>query len=537
MRLLIFFSGSGDGEIFGDESGGGDEYGWEPTDGGDFDPPSWGEYPDQWQDPDFNTGGWTGSSWDIVNNWNYYYQYYTEATTRPVSNAKYYITVNSTYYRYYDYDTIGVPQGDSSVFMLSNENSPYTLGLEGTSWKENDTIRTQAMRTCWVMTDRTRISNFKVNDDVVDTALIRNPVVVYKNPLIIFQRGTPYAGEYGFDDSSHKHASITGNPDFSPGTEVATIGGTSYVVPWMSILDGKSHTINLNKIMDRKIKNDKAFGVHIKTSNNSIKVNGVTDLDLRFAQLDALNTLTVSATEWDPASDVNKTIGSIYAITYGGDTIGKLNVSCSKPVKKKVLFVYVNTGSGYPNKVTGPFSKTAILDHLNNHSHNQFMRQWVLDSAHNHLDTLDLTVEYNVDTSKFHNADTISKPSYINRFFFLHKGIGIGGGTGNLNEGISSTSNDPNKIHVVFIFPISAHDAANRGVSGIADTPGFKALFFSTADDKTFAHEMGHILGLDHTFDAPYNIPIYSTQNIMDYAQFIGTTQNMFFYCQWKKVL
>src|SRR5882672_2489965 len=51
--IVDFFSGSGDGETFGDENGDGNDYGWEPLDNGGYEPPDWGSYADPWQDPEF----------------------------------------------------------------------------------------------------------------------------------------------------------------------------------------------------------------------------------------------------------------------------------------------------------------------------------------------------------------------------------------------------------------------------------------------------------------------------------------------------
>ncbi|HRF24423.1 MAG TPA: hypothetical protein PLR98_09685, partial [Chitinophagaceae bacterium] len=519
----FFSGGDGDGETMGEENGDDNDYGWIDL-GEDFEPPPV-EYPTPWDDPDFDNTGFGTNEWEITNNWNYYYELYQEASNRPPQNAKYYITVNSTYYRYYNNDTIAMPQSDSNVLVLHNENPSYQLGLKGTKWKENDTVRNVEMRTCWVMTSQVRTSNFKVHDDIADTSLIKNPLVVYSKPIVIFQRGDNYDGEYGFDDSSHKHPTIANNDLYKPGTEITTIAGTNYVVPWMSLLDGDSATIKLKKIMDNKIKNDKAFGVHLKTSNNSIKINGVNDLDLSYDALKNLNTLTVTANEWD-ANEANKAIASIYAITYSGDTIGKLNISSQKPVLKKVVFVYVNTGTGYRTDMP----KNLLLDSLNSRSHNQLFRKWVVDATHSAggKDTLDLSVEYAANPALFMGDSLVLRK--IDSFYKDHKGIDI---YFDVNDGmIMANSNDTAKVHFVFLMNYRLAPVGGSETMGITNLGGIKSVFWRAAYKQTIAHEMGHLLKLRHIFSPMYGVPEYSTTNLMDY--YIGVDRtNMFYFAQW----
>jgi len=92
-------------------------------------------------------------------------------------------------------------------------------------------------------------------------------------------------------------------------------------------------------------------------------------------------------------------------------------------------------------------------------------------------------------------------------------------------------------------FKIGFFEVMIVGSSKFGFSP-YKFTKFSLDSDIDVAHEMGHILGLKHTFRElnkaqtayieNYGIPIYSTTNFMDYYRSGFDVADMFFYRQWK---
>lgn len=532
-----FFNNMGEvegGEQFAEELQ--NDYGWTQIGGGwvpGGDPTSMGDWNDLWDNPSF-TQEQQAMLQFIQQLYSDFFNNSGGAPTTP-QGPKYYITVGTLPDKYYDTDSIFVMSSrDTALLVLRNENAPYVAQQTDMNWKQNNVAF--AFNTIYAKPAASiGQSTIRVDSAEIKT-LIQNPYEVYNRPTIIFERGIPYDGEYGFDDSSHKHASITSVAKYLPGTETTIINGSSYVVPWMSLLDGQQVTIRVTKQnLSPKAAKDPGFRVALVPSSASIKLNGQSQLILDYNALNNLNTLDVYSNQWNQSADSLKIVGTIYAVTSGRDTIGKLNISCAKPFKKKVKFIYVNTGTGFLN--TGIHSRDSILNQLNLHSHNQLMRQWVLDTSFSHinLDTMDLTAEYLADTAKFHNPDVII--TAVKQMFYAKKSMFIS----DFNQDLEGPS-DPRKVHIVFVF----NYPANGNTSGITDLGGVVGCFFSTSDKETFSHELGHILKLRHTFPdtSPsgaiipnYNIPKYSTQNIMDYGLTNTSIKNMFTFFQWVDVL
>jgi hypothetical protein len=509
-----FFTNTNNNPTGGENYGG--EGSWSPpyepdpyygANGGPFDP---------WTDPYFS---------GLID----YYNTNGSGQNNPPPPPRYYIMRSGDSTKYYDGDTIyNVVQTPLLQLHLFNQNG--SVSIPPLEWKCNDTAKCSAIATCGMNVSTIRSILVKVDSAGVKT-LIRNPIVLYPKPIIYFRIGDNYNGEYGFDDSSHKHPVIKNTAAYNNGTEVRPIGSNpAYIVPWLSLLDKQTVSVKIEKQnLSPLAARDPLFAVMFQSSGiNTILNNYNWGVNFNYSQLVALNTFPIYAEQFNALSETNKTVANITVINQTSDTIGKLNYSCQIPIKKKIVFIYVNTGTGYLN--TGIHSKQAILEQLNLHSHNQFMRKWVLDTSYNYLDTLNLTTEYSTNPSDFANETIVF--SKVKTFFQAHKNMYIS----QFNPGINSFSNDPEKRHIVFVFNISM-----GLVLGNTDTPGIVSNLFSTSDKNTFSHEMGHILKLQHTFadtttQLNYNIPKYSTKNIMDYSNG-GAAQNMFYFSQWVDAL
>jgi hypothetical protein len=516
--------------------------GWLPNDGND----TGGPY-DPWADNYWQNLGLSEGEMNILHNWQYYYDIYQQGgNPPPPPPGRYYVKVlfDTASYdttKYYEGDTIYLMQrATPATLTIYRENG--TVSTTDLAWKRNDTTKCTGIVSCDYNISTPGIIQEKV-DSANSKLLTKNPIKVYRKPIVYFRIGANYNGEYGFDDSSHNHPALRDSIRYKSGTQVRHIvTDTAYFVPWMSILDSQSVTIKIEKKwIEASAANDKNFSISFKPSTPQIKINGSSNFPvLNYAQLQALTALDVYATEWEPKFDSLKTVGFINVITNAGDTIGKLNLSSGKPRKRKIVLVYVNTGTGYRLNMR----REMIIDSLNKVGHNQIFRKWVADSVNSAggRDTLDLRSEFISENPRFMNDDSLL--TNIERYYELHKGINI---KLDVNQGTTYMFN--NKEEVVHFVFIMNYNLAPPGVSqtvGNTQKSGYLSILWASAFHRTIIHEMGHILGLKHTFSDTssngsvinnYRIPPYITKNYMDYARpGMPDITNMFYFANWKDI-
>lgn len=461
-------------------------------------------------------------------------------------SPKYYTTLNSFVKKYYNNDTIYVPKQSKKIKLtIYDENG--TVNISNLKWKNGSTTQCTNINFCEF--DATALGIMQIKLDSASKTIIRNPIVVYENPTITFHIKDGYFSQYGFDDSAHTY--LKDSIRYKRGYEIKTINGdTSYKVPWMSLVDNQKDTVKINKTTSDldEFSHDMEGSVTFYTSTNYIKINGQLNYSTSYSQLKNLRNITIEAKEWDPYSESNKTIGNILIINSWGDTLGKLNLSCQKPIDKQVVLVFVNTGSGFRN-----VDRQKILDSLNLFSHNHLFRKWntyiptsdlhsKFDSLTiNGMDTINLSQEFITYNSRFQNDDTLMK--YIPRFYESHKnGMAM---YFDVNHGTShSMSNASDKVHFVFIFNYNLPYVGGSRVDGSTQLRGCISLLFLAADYQTRAHELGHILAINHPFPEwnsnltilrpRLGIPKFQSKNFMDYtAPGKPDVTNMFYFAQW----
>lgn len=374
-----------------------------------------------------------------------------------------------------------------------------------------------------------------------DTLLMAFTLAVCPMPVFYFQRGYDYDGEYAFDDSTHQYLHIRTNPQFAYGYQVKNMpGDTAYFVPWMGLLHGQKATIRYRMVNGAGITKQYPNGyLELRPeAGSNIHINQAERPRFYFKQLKTHGTLDIDALQWvaNPdslrlAGDYQAIVKGIDVITHTGDTIGKLNLSCAMPEIKQVVFVYVNIGRGYDSSV---LSRTQMLRQINQHSHNQLMRRWILNSSF--PDTLNLTAAYFANPRLF---EASAMPELLRDFYKAQTGIDMDA----VNR-FRGNARSPDYIRFVFITHLNYPRWFNfkgypwiRWLNGItAANNGCYAALFETANLKTVCHELGHMLKHNHIEDMPYYIFGQATHNVMDYS-ITGwqTIFNRFWYAQWIK--
>lgn len=469
--------------------------------------------------------------WEIINNYN-------NGQGNPPGPDDYYTTINydNDTYKYKYGDTIYVPQRVNKTVKLTIHKGSTSPNSSNSEWLYNSVTNCTNIGNCNFSVTNIGTSSVTWWDHITNSLPVHNIIKVYQMPTFVFKRGENYNGEYGFDDYDSTFRKSNIQTAYPAGYEIIQINEDgAYKVPWMSLLDQQSAIIKdtlFNLSNDAK-KDVDAF-VELRPSNSNILIDGMPSKKFDYATLGIAHMLPISATQWDNniLDDANKAIESIYAITNTGDTIGKLHLSAYRPQKKKVVIVYVNTGTGY-----NTLSKTDILNQLNTNSHNQLMRKWQINNSYS--DTLDVTAEFNANPSLFHNKDTV--PKIFRNYYFQHKAIDISNNVINFNV----LNKDSDRVYVAFVANYSLIDSLTIG--GILHTQstdgstislgGNYTALFNTGTLPTKSHEFGHMLHLDHTWLPPLFIASTSTTNFMDYLPTNGSERrNSFYFCQWKIV-
>lgn len=489
--------------------------------------PDWG-YPDWAEMEDYLNylDEMIGDPYSYENTW---------GGTYDSTSLKYYVTVDGKPEKYYDRSTFNFAK-------KSRGKARFTLGVLGGSlsepglrWKVNGVVKTSFNndKEMWLPLDTKATYNVEVWEESI-RKYIGFTVTVFGNPSVFFHRKNNYAGEYGFDNFGYIHDSLKNH------YQTILVDSQDYHVPWVSLLDGQTATIKITSTITAEAASDTSTWVEFRPSaSGKIKINGdIIPVRKRGSELATFNSINIEANELDPIW-TNYKQDSIIVISNTGDTVGKLMVSCQKPIQKKVAFIYVNSGSGYRRSI----SKDSLLEQLNARSHNQIFKKYVL---RNDLpDTLNVTGQYIAD-SAYANSHIQVWLNLKYKAAYFPSIISIG----DLNlphpdSSIYFAPTNPNRTYLYYItdINISANTLGETRPSSSIST----IVLCGLANTRyrimeTTSHEMGHAIGLEHTFYDPLEPPTYfcphiakySLTNFMDYGRDgLDPEKDCFYYYQW----
>jgi hypothetical protein len=188
-----------------------------------------------------------------------------------------------------------------------------------------------------------------------------------------------------------------------------------------------------------------------------------------------------------------------------------------------------------------------VINSLNKYSHNQIFSKWSLRLGL--PDTLNITSHYITDSV----AIKLNSQQKLNQYYSSFAGLVS---TSSLNrdpvsnDWISLNSPDRTYMYYVTTFNIDTLSLGETTSSlRMRDSSGISTIcIFSLAENSkmvasTTKHEVGHAVGLEHTFPSlsgvnyinfSPKIPIFTTQNFMDYwYKNVPEVRNTFFFYQW----
>jgi hypothetical protein len=454
---------------------------------------------------------------------------------------KYFIKVDDKPEKYYDGSRFNFPKRNRGKVKFTIGEESGSFSAAGVRWKINGVVKTNFNndKTMWLPLETKAAYNVEVWEESTRKYIQFN-VSVYGGAAVFFHRKDNYTGEYGFDEVGYRYDSL--KKDY----QKILVDSLDYNVPWMSLLDGQTAAVKVSTVITPEAASDTSTWVEFRPSaSGKIQINGSDRLRKRGNELSSFTSINITGFKLDTITS-HYPQDSIVVVNNTGDTVGKVMITCLYPEKRKVILVYVNTGNGFRN-----YSASSFRDSLNLRSHNQIFRQWEVvnpDTLHLYdnnaimssrtvagMDTINLASEFSSQPAIFMNDSLLN--IYIDTFFMKRKNIDI---KYEVNNGKYLSNN----IHFSFImnYPLTA--VGNSTTIASADRGRYHGIFWSSSEWRTVVHEMGHILGLKHTFRElnkaqtayieNYGIPIYSTTNFMDYYRSGFDVADMFFYRQWK---
>ncbi|WP_108809308.1 hypothetical protein [Aquimarina spinulae] len=368
-------------------------------------------------------------------------------------------------------------------------------------------------------------------------------ITIYEKPIATFELVTnkdDFKGEFLFDDASKKILQRAGDY-MEIGKEIFhkkyALGNKKYHVPVLGVK--KDQTVTLKIKLTKVKKKGPDFRIKLKSTNPSkIKING-----------DDMHEITSNAVIDISVKEILNEDEYINVYDHSEGLIGKLRIVC-KPIKNenlKIVFIEDKTG-----QIIADISEEEIFSALNMNGHNQLFRKWITrESDTISINTLVeeyLKIDLREDKQKV-EKEMMENVKYIGKAYGWYKKIVIG----SQDYSILFVSNhEPLKKETIKTGNGVKIEKKVQGVNMLSKKITLVHKHYTT---KHVIHELGHQLGLPHTFchekeSSDKNcqeliiiknreIPKYDAKyNFMDYLRndMVVDTRNMFFTYQMEEI-
>jgi len=330
---------------------------------------------------------------------------------------------------------------------------------------------------------------------------------VYDKPVINFTQGMIDDGTFGFDDATE----IKLKNDYYELTDSIfhkkfSINKTKkYFTRWLTLKPNQTIDLDIDKSYIKNfMANDSVFSLKFTSSSTDFTLNNNNEIEYNYSEIESSPYISIESKNESLINyNANFITPEVIRVTdQSNELIGKINVVLGK-IKHLKEIVFVRIKHDATDFAT--FDKTSTLSLLNSYSYNQTYIKW----ENTITDTLNVTNDYNI-----HPLQYTSSTRIINRVISLYDDI---------------NTLDPSKYYV-FITDITSSNTQGNIAGRALSFDTNKLILFKHRGLKTIIHEIGHCLGLKHTFDDTIleETSKGTTKSFMDYS----SQRNMFFLYQ-----
>ncbi len=396
---------------------------------------------------------------------------------------------------------------------LENTDTTFKLDMSKIKWKLAGTFiaSKDKMPDVFAFNINTinlpKFTNELVVTDSLGKGIIKLKIRTYYAPIVRFEEGSDFNGEYFFDHGYEFTA--LASPTYYDTIQVGKNKET-YYAPVMGLNKDQSATVKV-KIdgFTNNVLQDKDFKIAFKPElAGKITINGLDSLVLDANGLDNLNDIIIKAVDFINGDALTAMPIKVY-ISSTREKVGLLKYYCAQKVIKTVTLIYTKfkDESSFPTYLT----PSSLSQFLNNNSLNQFFLDVTVDSIHFTSKRFKVAIMNSWGNSQI--IDSLNSE----KFGIKHGATPTG-----------YSSKDDYFYITNLERPGSTPDSHIGGFHWPGSPGGVQVKYIATqyneSAEELTAHELGHWLGLPHTFEKNTHVLVIvepvqggTKDNFMDY--------------------